>query len=173
MILRGYDDDVETRDAAWLAFRYAAGELDPAESVRFEQCLETDPDACESLVQAVRLMEVARQAARQARPRPRRLHLPARLATSAVAAAATVALYVAMGGLQGPRATDPEIASPWSGEAVQAWASLRPDPEALAWEGESELEDSTASATDPLPSWMLEIASLESPAGPGIEEGQP
>jgi hypothetical protein len=171
MSLRGRDDP-ELDPDAWTAFRYASGALDAAEADAFEDRLATDPAACEQLVQAVRLIELTRQAAAQVPTivvdTPRRPRLTTRLATLCAAAAATVAVYVAAGGFNRP-ATPSDLSQTWASLAPQ---TLPPAPDPLLWDSDpSEPDD--PDAVEPLPAWILEIASLDSPAEPTAEEGHP
>jgi hypothetical protein len=88
-------------DIAWEAVLFALGELPPSQQARFEERLATDPELCEHLVEASRLVECLRRCDFPAHPevtRPRtspRTHSRRRTAvTTAIAALACVAVAI-------------------------------------------------------------------------------
>ncbi|MBX6311987.1 MAG: transposase [Isosphaeraceae bacterium] len=168
-------------DLPWLAFRYVCGELDDRESAAFEARLDHDQAAREAVAEAVELIGAVVSA-------PRGLAgtvpvLSRRQRWGRVLAASVLAAAACWGGLavsrlfrsNTPTVADSLPSSRSDGEVALTWSGLRRAGEHeerdafLSWieEGSAALESEPAAAADlvaedqPLPSWLLEVATLQ------------
>ena len=145
------DRDPDPDDLAWLAFRYAANELDATAEAAFEHRLDIDQAAREALAEAVALVALM---VAVPRARSRRL-VPVGLA--GLAAAAVLAALLAV---------------PWSFRAARPHAPAAPaESVALAWSGLHDGDDAIPSRSD-LIAWLDE-APEALPADPGSDDDVP
>jgi hypothetical protein len=170
---------------SWLAFRYLAGELAPIDEAAFEESLACDQAAREALAEAVELLEAVWLAGLDARPIapiPRRSRATRALGWLAVAAAACLAVIVGLPD-QRPNAARPKVPVPHddgsNGAVALTWSGLRHDmdqdwqADLLGWldDPATPAGDNDNDAPEPsgaeastergLPSWMMEVASLD------------
>lgn len=174
----------------WLAFSYAAGELNPREAEQFELRLADDQTAREALARAVELCQVVSAAEIQSgnwvtcalKTRAEKTHTSwnYRLSWMAVGSLASLLLAMLWTGVVGPTWHTAQIHSfskqnlafAWT-EAKQEFATVR---DAGYWPvGFADANDDNAAAvlfddsTDDAPSWMtaavLSVAAAESSDG--------
>ena len=162
-------DDAD--DLSWLAFCYAAGELDADAEAAFERRLDADPAACEALAEAVRLGEAV---ARAAAPAPVfRLNVPLRR-VAAVAAAACLVLAVGARRFVVDRGNAPAD-EPGAGAVARValtWSDLRQGAGDDLVNGPDDESDDLAAAPEPVeaadafPGWLIEAAALRDAPAP-------
>jgi len=183
-------NDTRREDLDWLAFRYLAAELSPAESREFERRLEQDQQAREAIGRLVEVTCAVRglawDADAQVAPRPRDAWYRRRAVYWGAGLALSLALTLL---LALPRRVDPtrRPSGSWAGalppaELALVWSHARmelteqPEDEASGWQwlaaGERDADASVAapSASDETafetPEWMVSaVLAMESEGG--------
>jgi hypothetical protein len=171
------NESLSTADLDWLAFQYAAGELQGAELDAFERLLATDDRACEALAQAVMLGQavvqceqaVAAPRAAAATPTITIVRQPAPLQTNAwhhavvACAAVCCVLCVSLWSRQAGHDEFPDqsstVAALWVQGAEEDFAS-----DALPNGQETVLDDEVA-----VPDWLLAAVHEQQRAADGEE----
>lgn len=169
-----------SEQAAWLATRYALGELDEAECRRFEEHLANDQRARDCLVEAVRLLDACGSIGLDTATLPRR-DQRARRRPFLMATVATIAMLL-VGGWFVVRAVPPDqeqlasrSSTPEAVEIVSRWAasSVPAGDAELIWP--DDLAGDTVAELLP-PDWLLAAVAQDDvalPARTPFEETSP
>jgi len=172
-----HDRDAGADELAWLAFLYAAGELDGAAAADFERRLDADQSAREAVAEAVLLVAAAATAGAPAVAARRRSRAAVAATLTLAAAAGLAALFAATGWLASPK--NPRGVPGAAAESVAlAWSGLRDDQDGVApprddlvaWldEAPDAVPSEPTGDDDAPPPWLLEAARLrETPAPDG------
>lgn len=161
------------------AFRYLAGEMDPAEAEAFERLLAGDGAVQQALVEAVQIsaaLQVNAAAPPASRPLVRtvRVSAPTRRWSVALAlggcAVVAATLLVALRDDTTPGAATAQNAGAVA--TVEAWSELGPENDVIPLDDASLMfADESTDATDTVPDWLL-AAVADGPAD-GNEDSTP
>ena len=162
-----HDDDLP-----WLAFRYAAGELEGGAEAAFERRLDSDQEAREALAEAVLLAGAFARSGRPGlTPRPSAFRVPAILTLTAAAAACLVVALGpgVLGRARGPVPVPSQAARPADPAAVAlTWSGLRLDAADDPGDGDEPEAPEPNEPNEPLPGWLIEAAATRDvPLGQG------
>ncbi|MEY3459699.1 MAG: hypothetical protein RL215_2856 [Planctomycetota bacterium] len=149
-------------DIAWEAVLFALGELPPRQHARFEERLATDPELCEHLVEATRVVECLRRCHFPAHPELTRPQTsPAsrsrRYASVTAAIAALVGVAVAMNSL--PRSNPDSIRDAVALTSLLQQSETVPE---ISPETDPDIEPSLSSLETP--AWLLTAIDLDEQA---------
>lgn len=165
----------EALDAlVWEAFRYVAGEMEAGEQQAFELRLAVDEAACSAVAEVVELVGAIGLVVPSLEATKRMASRAYRVPHAARAAIAASVLLAVLGGLivaGWPRGRDGEGSTLALGSAaLEAWSVLGGDSEAGgSWPlvndpdltPVDELSAPDEAPADAVPSWMIEVVSLE------------
>lgn len=158
---------ISDADLEWLAFCYAAGELQDAELDQFEQLLATDERACMAVAQAVMLAQAVVQVAHSVTIAP---PAPARSTRrSAIAAACCAACVALAAGWLSFTTPAPKQSVETASTVAALWVQGADDDQSsdtilLASHEQVDLEDE-----DAVPGWLLAAVTEQHNAEDGEE----
>ena len=152
---------ISAADLDWLAFRYAAGELQGAELNTFEELLGTDERACSAVAQAVMLGQAVVQVEHQAVVQVARdvavvrpIRQPSAWRTLAVAACCVASVAVAFVGLSFINRSQKQSAETAT-QVAALWIRGADEDQSLESTATLNQEQVGLEEDDAVPAWLL------------------